>query len=300
MSSWLERKKTDIQETGPVGVKRAINDLWTYFLSEGVAPFAPNGKHIFDEEWDLLIILDACRYDLMEDVEDDYEFIGSLEKVWSVASSSVGWMTETFDNAHQDKISKTSIITANPYSDELINPNDVFYLDEVWTYGWDDDMSTTPADAVTDRTIEFLRGNNSKYTISHYMQPHASFVNYPDIKPENTTTESVWKSVLYGENSKSEIWEAYQDNLHYVLESIQVLLENVDAEKVVITADHGNALGEWWTYGHDGYVPIDAQRAVPWIQTHAEDKNTHTPETRHSSSTEPEVNDRLRQLGYVE
>jgi hypothetical protein len=38
------------------------------------------------------------------------------------------------------------------------------------------------------------------------------------------------------------VWEAYLDNLRYVLDNIEELLQNVDG-KVVISADHGELFG---------------------------------------------------------
>jgi hypothetical protein len=72
-------------------------------LEDGVSDYARRafdfaykrrlGEIIWDSEWDLLILLDACRYDTFEDVseevEEDFDFLdGNLEKVRSSGSHS--------------------------------------------------------------------------------------------------------------------------------------------------------------------------------------------------------------------
>lgn len=94
------------------------------------------------------------------------------------------------------------------------------------------------------------------------------------------------------------MWEAYLATLRYVLDDVALLLENVDAERVVITADHGEAFGEWGFYGHTVGCPHPVVRRVPWVETTATDEETH------ESAVTPEVDaafDRdqhLRDLGY--
>ena len=40
------------------------------------------------------------------------------------------------------------------------------------------------------------------------------------------------------------------NDFYYVLNDIGILLDNLDAERVVITADHGEAFGEYGILGH--------------------------------------------------
>lgn len=84
---------------------------------------------------------------------------------------------------------------------------------------------------------------------------------------------------------------------------MELLLENVDAETVAITADHGNAMGEWGLYGHPKWTYIDSLVRVPWYVTTATDERTYEPaeedpESINRDVTADEVEDRLRDLGY--
>ena len=79
-----------------------------------------------------------------------------------------------------------------------------------------------------------------------------------------------------------------------------MLLNNVDAEKVVISADHGNSVGEYGFYGHRPYLPLKGMRQVPWIETSATDQKTYEPETSSDSEADSEMTreEMLTALGY--
>jgi hypothetical protein len=88
----------------------------------------------------------------------------------------------------------------------------------------------------------------------------------------------------------------------YVLEEVDKLLDNIDSEQVVISADHGEAFGEFGTFRHPKYVPLPMLKKVPWVRTTATDKKTRKPDNVLDSSedlTTEEVNDYLKQMGYL-
>lgn len=59
---------------------------------------------------------------------------------------------------------------------------------------------------------------------------------------------------------------------------IALPVENFDAEKVVITADHGELFGECGGYGHPAGFPHPNPRKVHWVTTGAEDARTVAPD----------------------
>jgi hypothetical protein len=83
----------------------------------------------------------------------------------------------------------------------------------------------------------------------------------------------------------------------YVLDSVKTLLRSVDGS-VVITADHGNLLGEFGLYGHPDYVPAPALKRVPWCRTIAEDDGTYEPVEWSNESVKDDREELLRDLGY--
>ena len=82
---------------------------------------------------------------------------------------------------------------------------------------------------------------------------------------------------------------------------MSILVRNLDAEQVVISADHGNAFGELSVYGHPPSVHIPALRRVPWVEVDAEDEETIEGDRQAKPSmAQVSAADRLRDLGYLE
>lgn len=77
-----------------------------------------------------------------------------------------------------------------------------------------------------------------------------------------------------------------------------MLQDNVEADNVVLTSDHGNAVGEWRLWGHPTQMPVSTVRAVPWLETMAKDNVTRTPEIEKRQPSEVDVERRLKSLGY--
>ncbi|MFB6187842.1 MAG: hypothetical protein ABEI86_13380, partial [Halobacteriaceae archaeon] len=78
-----------------------------------------------------------------------------------------------------------------------------------------------------------------------------------------------------------------------------LLLANVDADHVVITADHGEAFGEWGSTGHTISFPHPAVKKVPWVSTSASDGRQYDPDTvKESQRDEFDRQALLENLGY--
>lgn len=257
------------------------------------------GRHVLNEEWDALVILDGCRFDLMDEVHPDYPYISSIRPFTSLAGGSLSWMHRTFDDDRD--LSDVGYVTANPFSAEALTPARFGAFDEVWRYAWDDDVGTVRASDVTESAIDVGRSTDVDRLIVHYMQPHHPFVPDPiaaGINKDDPTEhgKTVWEMLRDGELSRSDAWSGYRENLRYVLDDVERLLTNVDAPQTVLTADHGNALGEQWIHGHGDY-PIPALRRVPWCEATARDEETINPEIERAH-VETDIEDQLRDLGY--
>ncbi|KAA9410371.1 hypothetical protein EGO51_11345 [Haloarcula hispanica] len=271
-------------------------------------------ENIYTRDWDLLVILDGCRLDVMEEVvaEEEYPFVDDVKSTVSPSGMSSGWMYETFTDDHLSDVQDTSYVTANPHSevvlggDHPVDGDDFKLLDEVWRYAWDEDIGTVTADDVTDRAISSGRKHDFDRMIVHYMQPHFPSLSHPQLgsginldEVGDAWSSSIWKQLLRNEIDYDEVWEAYKGNLKVVMESLGTLLENVDAERVLITADHGNAFGERGFYGH-GEFPIDEIRVVPSIVTSAVDSQEYKPIDRNYNDTDQSVQEKLSALGYLD
>jgi hypothetical protein len=293
------------------------------------------GTHVLDEEWDLLIVLDTCRVDALEAVADEYEFIGEVDAITSLGSTSDEWMSQTFDTDHRDRISRTGYVTANPYSDavfhhgeyppayrqpiatwpawDVVSADEFGLLDEVWRYGTDERMKVTPPAVTTDRTIRANRTRDLDRLVAHYMQPHIPYISElvraagrdEGTSVDDATVDEVdanpFELLRTGAVDRTTVWTRYLDNLRLVLDSVGLLLENVDADRVVITADHGEGFGEYGVYEHPVGCPAPTVKRVPWVVTTATDTESYETERHRDSDAEPEesVADRLADLGYV-
>ena len=275
---------------------------------------------VLDDDWDLFIVLDACRYDLMREVADDFDFIESLRPHWSYAASSQDWIQKTFMDSNlplEERVEVSLKLLREPYQNHLLaeycemrDVSDVAYItanpqcsmleseqfvrfEEVWESRWQDtDNGTIHPRAVTEKTVETMREDNPGKTVAHYMQPHGSF-------RLSEEPGHPWTKLQVGERDFETTWEYYRDNLEWVLEELELLLTNVDAEKVVISADHGNSMGEYGFYGHRPYLPLKGMRQVPWAEATATDHGTYDPETdSETESPDTTREEMLKALGY--
>ena len=94
------------------------------------------------------------------------------------------------------------------------------------------------------------------------------------------------------------MYNVYKETLRWVLDDVKELLENIDAERVVITADHGEAFGEWKAYGRPEGFPHPVVRKVPRAETTTTDEQTREPDLEERSSALSDIEDHLRDLGY--
>jgi len=280
-------------------------------------------RTVFEREWDVLVLLDACRVDLMAEVATEYDWLPSPTDVEtgaidSVAGSSKEWMRRTFTPAHAATLEQTAYVTGNPFSAAVLgDEHPLGLLDEVWRYAWDDDAGTIRPEPITDRAIRVCRSGEFDRVIVHYMQPHVPFLERPDlhagyrpahwgspgsvVDPDEAGLDA-WGRVRRGELDRDEVWAAYADNLRIGLASMATLRRNVDGT-LIVSSDHGNAMGELGIWGHPD-KPVSSVRRVPWIELEARDETTRQPTLEAESDRDREVSvdvqDRLTSLGYTE
>lgn len=259
--------------------------------------------NVYDKEWDLLIILDACRVDALRELQPEYGFLGTIESIYSVGGQSQEWMNATFTEDYASEISNTTYITGNPYSSSL-KPSRFKSVHEVWKTEWSEEHGTVLADSITNRVIRYGRSKTANRVIAHYMQPHFPSIPAPlDGDLDLETWGESWDSPLHrlerGEIQRERVWQSYLDNLRYVLNSVQKLVKNYDADRSVITSDHGNGFGEHGIYGHPRHCAFPQVRKVPWVLINSRDeKQTHPKVSEKPREDGVDVEDRLRALGY--
>jgi hypothetical protein len=283
----------------------------------------PIGTNIYERDWDTLLILDTCRIDALRQVAPEYDFISGIESIVSVGSTSNEWMANTFTETYLQEVNKTAYVSANGYSsrvfedrlypevhmdgkhhppswpkNNICEPEDFARLDQVWRYAPQDNPGHTLPEYVMDRAISVNRSGIADREVIHFNQPHAPYIAtaLSEDRELHDHEESPFDALRDGV-SKSVIWEAYLDNLRMALDQIEILLANISAEKVVITADHGEAFGEWGMYGHLPGMLHPHVKQVPWATTSATDTEGYEP-TLEPSETGRNTEEHLRALGY--
>ncbi len=301
---WARETADRIRRDGVAGATESAYEFYVGALRRVGRIYDP-GEPIYDREWDVLLVLDACRYDLLEEVADEYDFLGTRDRFTSAGSSSREWMEHNFGEEFAGEMARTAHVTGNPFSDRCLDPEQFARLDEVWRYAWDDDLGTIRPRPLTDRAVDAWRNLAPDRLIVHYMQPHYPFLTRPDLHDGMVVAgfgdaeETFWERVRRGDVSTDVAWEAYRENLRYVLEEVEFLLSTIDADRVVVTADHGNAIGRWGIYGHPSSVPMADLRRVPWVETTASRENDYEPEVTPDPQADDRIESRLEDLGYL-
>ncbi|MEF8780755.1 MAG: hypothetical protein V5A46_08775 [Haloferacaceae archaeon] len=303
VADWLRTSTDTIRENGFEGLRDVGQDLYgsVWWLTWPL----PIGTNVYDREWDVLVILDACRVDLLRSVSDEYDYLGDVDRLWSVGSMSKEWMAKTFVDDYSAEVRETAYVTANVFSERMTSADWFRALEEVWRNGWDRNHGTVPPRAVTDSAIRTARTVDPERLIVHYVQPHHPFLPLDrgyDARPFGPDAEDTVVDALRKEKiDRDRFWKAYRDNLRLVLDDLELLLANVDADNVAITADHGDALGEWGIYDHPVGFLHPAVRSVPWVTTTATDERTHEPEGKaKADGNGVSVRKRLQSLGYLD
>lgn len=309
VSDWLADIRAEAQRDGAASAARlAALDAWPGVLRR-VGQYANYGDTVWQRDWDVLVVLDACRHDVMQEVAPRYDWLpDDVPAVYSAASMSEEWLEKHTQSHHQQALSRTALAAANPHTRfDCLRRDAWASVEEVWRHAWDDDLGTIPPRAVTDAAIRLAREDASEQLIAWYMQPHQPFLDAQWSRGYDRETfgegghhgECVWRQCRDGSVDRDDLWRAYRRTLEWALDDVQLLCENIDGT-VAITADHANALGECGVWGHPKHAPVPACKCVPWIEMEATDTETHTPSrTDRGAEPAPSVEERLTELGYV-
>lgn len=265
------------------------------------------GVDFFDRDWDNLILLDACRYDLFRE-ENLIE--GDLTSVRSNASSSPEFFEK---NVEGREFGDTVYYSANPHIDKY---NSKFYnLCRLWEVEWDEDTGTVLPSNAVDRVLQEKDQYKDKRIVVHMMQPHRPFLGpeSSDFEQAGFSAKGVnidkdeepevpfwWTRLERDELSKEKVWKMYKETLQVALPHVKRLVDELSG-KSVISADHGNVFGESGLYGHPSYRSHEKLITVPWLEIDkprkgiVDDKATAHTKREHYHEAE----DQLAALGYL-
>lgn len=286
----------------PVWFPRELNRLYAHRLN--LRDYNPEGIDIFKEDWDNLILLDACRYDEFARLHD---LSGELEKRISRGATSSEFVRGNFTGR---ELYDVVYVSANAYYAYL---NDEIDADIHAYIGLHDEEfrevkgQTTPPDIVTEHAIEAHERYPNKRLLVHYLQPHQPYIG-PYGMERFDHGRGLIDTVKKSNPTREELFRAYRENLEIVLEEVETLLEHLQG-KTVISADHGEMLGERMTpipvreYGHNAGIYKPELLEIPWFIIDDEERKeiiSEPPQEKEQERSKEEIREHLRALGYRE
>lgn len=281
-----------------------------------VYPGRAGSVRVMNEDWDTLVVLDACRADLFAEraqvtAYDDYRTVTSR------GSTTREWVRQNFAGGD---FGDTVYVTSNPYVSR--EAGDAFHkLVECWLDNFDETRKTVPPEAVVSAAERAHEQYPDKRVVVHFMQPHHPFIGEHELAfagwqiegeshggrgIERQRPHTPWDALWMGRVSKEDLWRAYGDNLTLALDAVGDLLDEIEG-RVAITSDHGNMLGERTfplplrVYGHPKGIRNRELVEVPWAVTDLGERRTiRAGETRSATDSDADgLEDRLADLGYV-
>lgn len=278
--------------------------------------FNSAGVNVMAEDWDTLIILDACRYDMFI---EQHHLPGTLSKRTSRGAHTSEFI---FGNFHQHEFADTVYVTGSPILERGLGHRYRTKFQEiinVWAEdGWDEEHNTVLPETMTTAALAAAERYPNKRLIVHYIQPHYPFIGF-DLLGGSTSVPDpavggvdIWEQLMTGKLSipSDQVWNAYRKNLDAVLPHVEELMMGIDG-KVVVTADHGNMIDEparpfpVREWGHPPGIYTKELTTVPWLEYESGPRReiiseeTATSQNDNGDIDAEVVNDRLRHLGYV-
>jgi hypothetical protein len=282
-----------------IKVRLAYSKLKLHILHKLIFRFKyGSGIDVTEKDWDNLIILDACRYDVFQKYSRFSE--ASTTKVISQGSWSFEWQKNNFVGK---SLHDTIYITANHYAERI--PVGTFFK-TVNSLTLDDGIHPS---VVKRLAKEAHRQHPDKKLIVHFMQPHTP--HYSHYTPNQDI--DIWELYLNNKITKSQLFDSYVQNLHFVEGYVEDLLNDLEG-KTIITSDHGENLGELgfnhavWTgdfglqkplLGH-GFQTKEC-RFVPWCELafNSRRRTTSSQPIRQRREHDENIKENLRKLGYI-
>lgn len=239
--------------------------------------------HRFD--WSLLVVLDACRYDVFREVN---WIKGVLRKVRSEGSSTVEWVSKTFPEKYD-----IVYVSANPYIATVktrihsYHAVEHFYkVIDVWDFGWDENLQTVPPWNMVKPVLEARK--HGKKIVAHFIQPHPpplkfeTFESWALARHQNLGTLGKKKLRRFPTlreaikiHGKEKVFQAYKENLKLALIEVEKLIKTFTG-KIIVTSDHGESFGENGVYSHPPFKHIPVLVEVPWLEV-TSSKSSESP-----------------------
>lgn len=249
-------------------------------------------------DWDLLVVLDACRADTLRLVVD-----WPVESITSPASCTPEWLQAI---AEYGIFNGCHVLSGNPQYERVNSPLGTETIEPYWESSWDERLQTTLPEPILDRADELIE-STSRGIVAHLQQPHWPYIAqlggtwelaYDNLGPwklKNEEITSVQVAMQRGLINMEQAISAYKASVASIWNVLADYIGDWIKKEhtVVITADHGELFGrfrEFGFYEHPCKCHLSPLITVPWIEFHPQKNN----------SVVKSVEDRLRALGYSE
>lgn len=278
--------------------RRAVSELNKLYNHYRVGQrYNPEGIDVFAEDWDNLIILDACRHDAFEQRST---LPGRTERRISRGSTSPEFIRGNYtDKTLHDVV----YVSANGWYAKL--KDDIGADVHAFEFVERDVMDglTSHPETVAAAARDAIGNYPDKRLIVHFMQPH-----WPYLGPSGDQFEQgrfrdvVWETDV----SREDVLQAYCENLDLVLAEVEPLLDALSG-KTVVTADHGELLGDRErpmpvrNYEHPEGVYVESLVKVPWHVYQNGDRKDIVAERPAAGANDfdfEQVEQNLKDLGY--
>jgi len=251
-------------------------------------------KKIQETDFDNLIVLDACRYDVFKKFYNLFPNIeGELHKIHSPGNNTLQTLYNVFDDEYD-----WDVVSAHPALNSYGIPpqmpgleNDTYTASEhfreienLWEKSEDGEMNAVKSEEVTKHIINSSKDYSKNTALIWLMQPHAPHTGSIKLQagphvcksplPFGYETPEDSSKLPIGREISSLVHQSYKFNLFDALFEVSYLIHYLDGTTAV-TSDHGEILfddGEKDFYGHPTALKSEKLTTVPFI--HVEEENT--------------------------
>ncbi|WP_436910743.1 hypothetical protein [Halosimplex marinum] len=258
-------------------------------------------QRLLDEEWDVALVLDACRWDTLDDVAD-----WPIDHAYSPGSATPQWL----DIAERTRVLEdTYVVSANAqYDGRDLGEAE---LHAVWETDWNARLGTVLPEPTLSKADDLL-ADGKRPVVAHLLPPHAPYVAkvadtwlpaFPDTDVwdrnpnvgEQEGRMSPQVAMARGHIDLDRARRAYEASVASTWAEVADWVGRwVDRElTVVVTADHGETFGRLRDFGfcgHPNRCHVDPLVKVPY-----ERFEQRAPAEGGAESVE----EKLSALGYV-
>lgn len=297
-----------------------VGPLWHNRL--GRYDFNPRGINVFDEDWDNLVILDACRQDVFQ---EEHDLDGRFETRQSLGSCSAQFVR---GNLRGRTMHDVVIVGAVSWYEKVRTEEESFEVHDIEVVEESDDHPLKQKyveagrsgwirpERVTERAREINEKYPNKRLLIQYQQPHTPYIGETGQEYFGELPfKYAWNSDGRLSVPKDVLWRAYRENLHLALDEVGELLPDL-AGKTVVSSDHGELLADrrlplyvpGFGYlrrrlGHPCGIYVKQLTEVPWFVVESDERKSIEAEVPGEQPTLNDeelerINERLRAAGY--